>query len=122
MSTQTNIGCWFEIPVSNLQKAQQFYASVFGLELDVTLMGPNEVVMLSNVPGGSGIGGHLYEGKPAQTGSTIHLIAPEGLDAARARVEKAGGSVESPDITVPVGRFFYAKDPDGNSIGVFNGA
>jgi predicted enzyme related to lactoylglutathione lyase len=35
------------------------------------------------------------------------------------RVKDAGGQVVSPPITIPPGRFFYAVDPFGNSIGFF---
>ena len=35
------------------------------------------------------------------------------------RVKQAGGTVVSPIIQIPPGRFFYATDPDGNSIGLF---
>jgi predicted enzyme related to lactoylglutathione lyase len=32
---------------------------------------------------------------------------------------RGGGKVLSPVITIPPGRFAYATDPDGNSIGLF---
>ncbi|ATF18558.1 VOC family protein [Phaeobacter gallaeciensis] len=35
------------------------------------------------------------------------------------RVTKAGGQVISEAITLPGGQFFYAKDPDGNSVGFY---
>jgi predicted enzyme related to lactoylglutathione lyase len=37
----------------------------------------------------------------------------------RAPDGKAGGTAISPDIEIPPGKFFYAKDLDGNSIGLF---
>ena len=42
--------------------------------------------------------------------------------SALARVAEAGGTVISPAIEIPAGRFFYATDPDGNSIGLFEAA
>ena len=41
------------------------------------------------------------------------------LEAAAERVRKAGGQVLSEPIPTPFGQFFYAADPDGNSIGFF---
>lgn len=115
-----NAACWFEIAVSDLETSRKFYAEILQKELTIEQMGPNPTVVLSNEPNGTGIGGHLYPGKPSSEGATIHLIAPPGLDAARKRIEAAGGTVESPDIAIPMGTFFYARDPDGNSIGMFN--
>ena len=36
------------------------------------------------------------------------------------RVTENGGTVVSPVIEIPAGRFAYCLDPDGNSIGLFN--
>lgn len=118
--TQQNTGCWFEIAVSDLEAARKFYGAVLQQELSVDQTGPNPVVFFKFNDDAPGVGGHLYPGKPSREGSTIHLIAPPGLDAARERIEAAGGSVESPDVEIPAGKFFYARDPDGNSIGMFN--
>lgn len=121
MSNPTpNAACWFEIAVSDIEVGRAFYAEVLQKDLTVDHSGPNPTVVLSNEADGAGIGGHLYPGNPSKDGSTIHLIAPAGLDAARDRIKAAGGTVESPDISIPMGAFFYARDPDGNSIGLFN--
>jgi hypothetical protein len=66
-----------------------------------------------------GVSGHLYPGTPSENGPTIHLVVPDTLEAARSRLTAAGGTAISPDIEIPAGRFFYARDPDGNSIGLF---
>lgn len=56
---------------------------------------------------------------PEGRGPTVHLTVPDTLEAAVARVEPAGGKVLSPAIPIPVGRFVYITDPDGNSVGLF---
>ncbi len=43
----------------------------------------------------------------------------DSLEAGMARCFDAGGQVVSPIIEIPPGRFAYAKDLDGNSIGLF---
>jgi hypothetical protein len=60
-------------------------------------------------------------GTPSENGPTIHLVVPDTLDAARARLtgRRHGWCRLSPDIEIPPGKFFYAKDLDGNSIGLF---
>ncbi len=114
-----NCACWFEIAVSDLDASMAFYASVLQHDLSIDTNGPNPMVMLPFNDDTQGIGGHLYPGKPSREGSTIHLVVNDSLDAARARIIAAGGAVESPDIQIPPGHFFYARDIDGNSLGMF---
>ena len=117
MSEQT-IMAWGEIPVTDLRKAVTFYNEVFGYDMEIQQMGPNETAILGNVMQAGGA--HLYPGKPAvDGGSTIHITLPDGLEAGIARCQAAGGAVVSPPVEIPEGRFVYAKDPDGNSIGLF---
>lgn len=112
---------WTEIPVTDLDKAEAFYTSVFGFDMVRQKDGPNEMVNFSNAM--SSVGGHLYPGTPAAgNGPTIHLALPDTLEAGIARCEAAGGKIVSPAITIPPGRFVYATDPDGNSIGLFEPA
>jgi predicted enzyme related to lactoylglutathione lyase len=68
-----------------------------------------------------GVSGHLYPGTPATSGAgpTVHLIVPDRLEDACDRLTGAGGEVIGPVIEMPWGRFVYATDPDGNSIGLF---
>ena len=114
-----HFACWFEIPVTDIDASMKFYASVFNMALEVDHSGPNPMVMFPVSDDDQGVSGHLYPGKPSKDGSTIHLVIPDTLDAAKARVEAAGGQVESAPIDLPAGQFFYARDLDGNSIGLF---
>lgn len=116
----SNTCVWFEIPVTDLDRARAFYSAVLGRELSRTDDGPNPMVAFTDMSD-AGVSGHLYPGKPAGagTGATIHLAAPDGLDAVAERVRAAGGEVVSEPIKLPSGAFFYATDPDGNSIGFF---
>ncbi|WP_420411264.1 VOC family protein [Roseibium sp.] len=116
-----NFTVWMEIPVSDLDKAIEFYNNVFKTELNlITDMGPNHIAMFPcNCE--NGIAGHLYPGKPAPkgTGPTIHLACPDTLEETMERFAKAGGEVLSDPIPIPAGRFAYGEDLDGNSIGMF---
>lgn len=111
---------WAEIPVTDLKRAKTFYEAVLDAPLAIDSTGPNPVAMLP-YPGGVGAAGHLYPGAPAKRGEgiTAHLAVFDTLDAAKARVTDAGGEVVSDNITIPAGSFFYAIDPDGNSLGIF---
>ena len=114
-----HFACWFEIPVVDIEASKTFYAEVFQMDLSVDTSGPNPMVVFPTAVAGQGVSGHLYPGKPSENGPTIHLVVPDTLEAARGRVEAAGGTVVSPDIEIPPGKFCYAKDLDGNSIGLF---
>jgi len=110
---------WGEIPVTDLQKSVAFYNTVFGYGAKIDRSGPNPMAMLGD--GMSGTGAHLYPGKPAAdgNGATLHLAVPDSLEATMQRCKTAGGTVLSDPIEIPPGRFAYALDPDGNSLGLF---
>ncbi|MEO1130484.1 MAG: VOC family protein [Planctomycetota bacterium] len=116
----TNTCVWFEIPVADLDRARAFYSTVLGRELSRQDGEPNPMVALTDMSD-NGVSGHLYPGKPPAPGSgpTIHFAAPDSLDVTAKRVREAGGTVVSAPIEIPSGAFFYATDPDGNSIGFF---
>ncbi len=117
--TQSTVLVWAEIPVGNLPRAMAFYREVFGFDIRLDESGPAPQAILGVGPGG--VGAHLFEGAPAPEGSgpLLHLAVPDSLEAAIARCESAGGSVTSPPVTIPPGRFVYARDADGNILGLF---
>ena len=118
--TPENFTVWAEIPVTDLDRSIAFYNRVFDTELKKDESGPNPMAMFPT-SNPAGVAGHLYPGKPAPEGAglTIHLACPDRLEDALERVKEAGGQVISEPISIPVGRFAYCHDPDGNSIGVF---
>jgi len=119
-ATPANVAVWFEIPVSDMNRAKAFYEAVLQTTLKDENTGPNPMAVFP-AGGESGVAGHLYPGKSSGSGggNTIHLAAPEPLEAAIDRVRQKGGKVLSEVIVIPAGRFAYCQDPDGNSIGLF---
>ena len=112
---------WFEIPVSDFDRARTFYANILQSEIKVDADGPNPMAVFV-AKDQSSVAGHLYPGTPAArgTGSTIHLAVAAPLEEALERVTTNGGEVVSPIVTIPAGRFAYCLDLDGNSFGLFN--
>ncbi|WP_309082688.1 VOC family protein [Chelativorans sp.] len=110
---------WFEIPVTDMNRARTFYGAVLQNEL-ADMEGPNPMARFAARDEDS-VAGHIYPGKPAPegTGITIHLAVAAPLEAAMERVTANGGKVVSPIIPIPAGRFVYCLDPDGNSFGLF---
>ncbi len=118
--TSPNTCVWFEIPVTDMARAKSFYGALVQGELTDNNEGPNPMAMFP-MNGQSAVSGHLYPGKPAASGAgnTIHIAVPGTVEDAMERATAAGGTVLSPVIEIPAGRFAYCLDPDGNSIGLF---
>ena len=109
---------WGEIPVTDMDKSVAFYNAVFGYAMQIDNSGPIPMAVLGGAMNTAGA--HLYPGKPSgESGNTIHIGLEDSLEAGMDRCWKAGGQVLSPPIQIPAGRFAYAKDLDGNSIGLF---
>jgi predicted enzyme related to lactoylglutathione lyase len=123
MTTQSFVpehaATWFEIPVSDFERAKAFYGAVVGNPLR-NEDGPNPMGVFP-AKGEKSASGHIYPGKPAApgTGPTIHLVIAAPLEDGLARVRDNGGQVVSGIETIPAGRFAYCLDLDGNSFGLF---
>lgn len=112
--------CWFELPAENYERAIGFYETVLKTKLQrFTENVPNPYAMFPTADG-MGVSGHIYPGKPARgAGPTVHLVVPDSLEATLERVFDAGGEVMHGVIEIPAGRFAYATDTEGNSVGFF---
>lgn len=113
---------WTEIPAIDLKRAANFYETILEASVTENNAGPQTIMMLPYAGGnGTGTSGHVYEGSPATEGDgiTAHLAVNGELDDAMERVKKGGGEVVSEVIFIPAGSFFYAKDTEGNSLGIF---
>ncbi|MFV2003358.1 MAG: VOC family protein [Paracoccaceae bacterium] len=111
---------WSEIPVTDMNKSIAFYNAVFDYDMTINNEGPNPTAFFPSADSPRAHG-HIYPGKPAANGdgATLHLNVPGKLEEAMTRCGDAGGKVLSPIIDIPPGRFAYALDLDGNSIGLF---
>ena len=117
----THAVIWAEIPVTDMQRSTRFYQTLTGQDLILDETGPNPIMMFATGDLKTGVSGHIYPGNPARPGEgpTVHLVMPDKVEAAMERCTAAGGTVVSPVVEIPPGRFAYARDPDGNSISLF---
>ena len=112
---------WFDINVSNLEKAKEFYETVFDLKL---IDFPAEFGRQSGFPydpKGLNITGALVEKKDfASNGNnTVIYFESEDCITEERLAEKAGGKVIKPKMSI--GAFGYVSiliDIDGNTIGL----
>ena len=118
---------WFEIPSTQLDRAQAFYEAVLNCKMRREAMGPSDGAIFPYQAGdgdNAGVGGAVLAGPtapaPASGGTLVYLDASPSLDAALARVAKAGGKIALPRQALPPGLGFFAHitDLDGNRIGL----
>ena len=120
----TNAINWFEIPVTNYERAKKFYSTVLGTEL---MDMPMTDESMANMKYGffpcdmeKGVGGAIVEMeglKPSADGSTVYLNGGDDLAKPLSRVEAAGGKVIMPKTGIGE-HGFIAKfiDTEGNIV------
>lgn len=118
-----NVPAWFEIPVSRLDRAQQFYETVLGVSLRRENMGGGAMAVFpyGGKPHSSGalIAGEHCE--PSVQGSVVYL-GVDDLAPVLERVLANRGDTIVPRTELPNGIGFFAQfiDSEGNRVGLFS--
>ena len=113
---------WFEIPVTNIGRAQQFYETIFNIKMTPLDLGENFKMVLFPTLEGSIKGGalcqHAEAYKPSEYGALIYLNANPSIADIIERVTTAGGQVILNRRQISEERGFMAlfKDTEGNRI------
>lgn len=117
----------FEIPADDVARAKQFYGSIFDWELqDYEMEGGTYTIVQTvpvdenQIPKESGaINGGMMR-RTDQAPHPIITITVDGIDDALKKIEAAGGSTVTPRTEIPnMGAFAYFKDPEGNTLGLW---
>lgn len=115
---------WFEIPASDLERAQKFYEAVFGVTLS-SLDLPNIKMRLFPLDDAMGVGGAIVDSggfhKPSLTdGPLIYLNGNPDVQRVLDKVENAGGKIMVPktEISPEYGYMAVIIDSEGNRIGL----
>ena len=115
---------WFEIPVTDMERAKRFYEALTGAALTRSPFGqPGEEMCVFDAEQETDIKGALFKTeamKPSTDGSVVYLNAAPAIDAWLERVESAGGKVLIPKVTLPEGMGYFAhiQDSEGNRVGI----
>lgn len=115
-----NVLNWFEIPVSDMERAVKFYTEVMGYDsMYQTNMGGYDMAFFPME--GEGVGGALVKGEgciPNANGSVIYLNANPDLAIPLSKIETAGGKVIMPRtlITEEIGYMATFIDSEGNKV------
>lgn len=113
---------WFEIPATDLNRAQAFYETILGIKM-TKLDLANIKMRLFPIDDDQGIGGSICDSggfhKPSPTdGPLIYLNANPDVQLVLDKVEKAGGKILVPktQITEEFGYMAVINDTEGNRI------
>jgi len=115
---------WFEIPATDLARAQKFYETIFGVKL-INMDMPNIKMRMFPLEDMMGVGGAVVDSggfhKPSATdGPLIYLNGNPDVQLVLDKVEKAGGKVVVPktQISPEYGYMGVFTDTEGNRIGL----
>jgi predicted enzyme related to lactoylglutathione lyase len=118
----------FEIPADDVDRAKNFYGSVFGWDLQTMQMeggeytsvrttAVDEQTQMPTEPGA--INGGMMQ-RTDTTPTPVITIDVESIDEALRQVESEGGSTVLARTPIPgMGAYAYFKDPEGNVLGLW---
>jgi len=120
MADKANPVNWFEIPVTDLERARKFYEGVFGLNMEVHDMG---IVQMAWFPEmmmeAYGATGSLVKGKgyvPSHVGIMIYFSVPD-IEATLGKVAANGGKTLVPKMSIgEYGFIAHFEDTEGNRV------
>jgi len=123
ITPEHNMAGWFEIPVTNMERAIHFYENVLDISLSRNPMGPLDMAWFPYIETSTGSGGSLVYHpdfyKPSPDGVLIYLTSPSGnIDAELRRVEANGGKVVVPRKLIAEGFGYMGAfiDSEGNRV------
>jgi len=120
MSHSNSVG-WFDINVSNLDRAKKFYETVFNIQLfDLPIEWGKQSLFPFNQESPN-ISGALVEKTDMipNSSNTVVYFESEDCVSEEKRIEKAGGKIVKPKMHI--GEFGYVSifiDSEGNTIGL----
>jgi predicted enzyme related to lactoylglutathione lyase len=123
MNKETNSINWFEIPVTDLQRAKHFYQVAFSIHMEDMDMPGTE---MSGFPGDMGNGkvsGALVKSDysiPSPDGILIYMNANPDMADVLQRIESEGGKINMGKtlISPEIGYMASFIDSEGNRIGL----
>lgn len=118
---------WFEIPVSDINRATTFYSTILDSEIPIVDMTAEMGSMLGMLPNRGGVGGALVQNAqhgyvPSQEGTLVYLhLGDVDLNVAVRQVESAGGQILLPKTSLGEnGYCAWLLDTEGNRVGLYS--
>ncbi|MEN7549445.1 VOC family protein [Rapidithrix thailandica] len=126
ISPETNVITWFEIPVTDTQRAKTFYETILDIEMYTEFMEETneELTFFPSEPGviqatSGRVTGSLTKSshsKPSQEGTLVYLNAAPDIQKAIDKIEPAGGKILVPKIKIKAGYICVFLDTEGNRV------
>jgi predicted enzyme related to lactoylglutathione lyase len=118
---KTNAINWFEIFVSDLDRAKSFYEKILGRSLGSASCSECRMAVLAE-GGQTGTGGAIVQmagHQPGPGGTLVYLDVEGDLDGVLRRIPEAGGKVVRERTAIPPHGFIAIfEDPEGNVVGL----
>lgn len=110
---------WFEIPVTDLDRAVAFYRGVFGFELERVAIDGNEMALFPSADGEAGVSGALAKGDsyvPSVNGTRVYF-STEAIEDTLRKVDALGGRTLYPKTSIgALGWVAEFEDSEGNRV------
>ena len=115
----SNPAVYFEIPVTDLDRAIEFYENVFGYAFEREIIDDNEMALFPLFEDTPGITGALAKGEiyvPSKTGSLVYFFTDD-IDSILSKVISNGGKTLYPKTSIgELGFVAEFEDSEGNRI------
>lgn len=116
-----NMVSWFEIPVSDIDRAKAFYEKVFAIKLSSMDFGYVKIANFPDHGNATGASGSLMQNpnnQPTGQGTVVYFTVEE-MDTVISRIQAAGGKILQPKFNMgQLGYIALFQDSEGNTIGL----
>lgn len=109
---------YVELVVTDMEASKSFFGDAFGWSFND--YGPGYAGIVSPRGDGNEAGGLMLADEPRPVGGPLVLLYSEYLDATKAAIEKAGGTILQEPYAFPGGRRLHFADPTGTELGVWS--
>jgi predicted enzyme related to lactoylglutathione lyase len=119
MPRQMNPVNWFEIPVTDLERAIKFYESVFGIKLSRNEMGPLKMAWFPRADDAMGATGSLVkaDGYTPSYAGTLVYITVDDINGKLVKINARGGKTLLPKLAIgEYGYIAHFEDSEGNRV------
>lgn len=112
---------WFEIPVTNMERAKSFYDTVFSIKIQIQDFGGTLMGWFPFIEGKLGASGSLIQNEayePSESKGVLIYFSTEDINSEINKVEAAGGKIIQPktQISPDIGYMALFIDCEGNRI------
>lgn len=122
----TNVITWFEIPVSDTNRAKTFYETILDIKMVTRNDGEDEAVFFPFNPNVvqatsgrvTGVLSKSVRNSPSSNGTMVYINASPNIQTVLNKVEQAGGKIIAPKFSIPAGFIAVIIDSEGNKVGL----